>query len=561
MSKTKPLRILLSAFLFGIIFLLLNGLVFFHNYVVLFVPEGIYDGPTVDVGSFISRVEMMFAKIDFYYFIFSLEMLLMLGAFFFVKKLKAWMIGLFSLASILLFIFNIYIEFYDKFYSTIPSIRNDLLLASESLPVFLNSLTDNASNTFFTTLILLLLVALVFVLLIRWMLKSFFVFKDFLVTRILYALLLVLGGYLAFGTSSKKAEKPLIHAAFLSPSILQTFTTAGADKYKESLNSPHKSFMQKKLKDKPNVYVIFLESYGGVATESDSLREGYRDKIKEIGARLAEGGYHAASQYSVAPIKGGRSWLSFMTLMSGLKVDNQIQHNDLISLHATYPHMVRFFNNQGYHTYRLSTMNSTKSDSLIPYRNLNLFWGFDEWWTYKDFGYKGPKYNYLGGMPDQYLLGYFRDSVAYDEPGPKFMSCITMVSHAPFHVTPPFLDDWRAFNQTKEGWPNLRGDHLYRYGQTMHYNLELLTRFVLEDKENSVFIFAGDHQPPALEFLVWDKMNDAATPVHIISKDSALIDRLVNNGFQQGMQLSLDSIKYLHHEEIYPRFIEALTAE
>ncbi|MBK7474650.1 MAG: hypothetical protein IPI11_00995 [Haliscomenobacter sp.] len=73
---------------------------------------------------------------------------------------------------------------------------------------------------------------------------------------------------------------------------------------------------------------------------------------------------------------GGRSWLSFTSGLTGVSIDNQRSYNALLESRFRFPHMVQFFNTQGYHTTWLSTMKSNDATiQLIPEDSINAFGG------------------------------------------------------------------------------------------------------------------------------------------------------------------------------------------
>ena len=59
--------------------------------------------------------------------------------------------------------------------------------------------------------------------------------------------------------------------------------------------------------------------------------------------------WHMATALSNSTILGGRSWLGFTTLLSGIRIDNHPAYEDMISHHVGYPHLINTLNAQGYH--------------------------------------------------------------------------------------------------------------------------------------------------------------------------------------------------------------------
>ena len=534
------------------LFLLINSLLYFQNYVGIVRHLGLTDGPTINAGSWTGRMHMLFGRHTYHFIKISGEFLLFTNLFFFIKPSNKWLKRLLYFCFIFYFVYNIYYEFNQKFYGITPAFQNDYVLLSEVLPIFLNSLSGNATLLYILTIIFVIAVGALFVFLIKKLLANFELIRSHLATRILMGFFLFFTLIYSTVSSYKPSHQKLIDIHWLSPKIVQSTSLPNAHKFENIETNLYTDFLDFQLKTKPNIYLLFIESYGTVITESPDLKPKYLEQINNIEVRLKNADYHFASNYSISPVKGGRSWLAFSSFMSGLKVENQIHYNDLIQRNVDFPNMVRYFNTQGYQSYRLSTISNKNSDKLIPYERTNLYWKFNEWWTYWDFKYKGHHYDVLGGIPDQYALGYYRDVITKNIDKPKFLFFITMASHMPWYEPPPFLDDYKELNQERPGKNlSLEGDDVFRYAKAIEYDLELMTRFILEEKEPSIFILVGDHQPPGMEHKVDGITDNSATPIHIISRDSSLIDRFNKDGFQIGLEVDLERLEYLKHEEFY----------
>lgn len=541
------------------LFVLLNTLLYFQNYVSIFNHLGLTQGPTINAGSWTGRLHMLFGRYEYHFIKISGELLLFTCLLFFINPPGKWIKRLFYFIYFFLFIYNIYFEFNQKFYGIIPAFRNDYVLLNEVLPIFLNSLSGNATILYIGAVVSLFLICFVFTFLIKKMIFNFLVIRHHIVTRILIGSLLLFTLAYTSLSSYKLCTQKIADVNWLSPKIIQSFTLPGADKFKTIKSNPFEKYLSVDLKTKPNIYLLFIESYGTVITESPDLKPQYLQQIQGIENRLAEEEFHIASNYSLSPVIGGRSWLAFSSFMSGLKVENQIQYNDLIQRNIEYPNIIRYFNKQGYKSYRLSTMSNKNADKLIPYERTNLYWGFDEWWTYRDFKYQGHQYDVLGGIPDQYALGYYREVISKEAKQAKILFFISMASHMPWYPPPPLLDDYKKLNQKKpEVALKLEGDDVTRYSEAIKYDLELMTQFILEEQESSIFILVGDHQPPSMEYKIAGITEDSATPIHVISKDSVLVNYFLGAGFQRGMKVELEGLEYLKHEEFYELFMEGM---
>ena len=87
-----------------------------------------------------------------------------------------------------------------------------------------------------------------------------------------------------------------------------------------------------------------------------------------------------------------------------------------------------------------------------------------------------------------------------------------------------------------------------------------LNNFIEEKSDsNSIFILLGDHQPPTLEYKIWNAgIDDATTPIHIIGRDSLFIRSFEEHGLQAGMNIDLSKSEVLKHQGIYSLFFRQL---
>jgi len=107
---------------------------------------------------------------------------------------------------------------------------------------------------------------------------------------------------------------------------------------------------------------------------------------------------------------------------------------------------------------------------------------------------------------------------------------------------PTPVDDWSQVQNTAVfanhqksfpvGWSNL-GDGGPAYGHSIVYDFEVIRRYLLQRlTRNTLVIILGDHQPAGS---VTGNDPSWAVPVHILSRDPALIDRFVAAGYAGGM--------------------------
>jgi len=320
---------------------------------------------------------------------------------------------------------------------------------------------------------------------------------------------------------------------------------------------PYQAYSSLRLQDPPNIYLIFLESYGSVAHLSPYIGEAMIRYLDTLQGNLAREDWQVNSRWSLAPIKGGRSWLSFTSAIAGLSVSNQVAYNDLLEHHADYPHLVRFLKAMGYRTHRINTMQTNaETERLIPYEQTGRFFAFDTWTHFQDIPYQGYRYHPMGGLPDQYALEFVHDRHIRDQPGPHFLFFITLDGHVPWYPPPPIMVDYRMLDSITTSpygqiW-SLEADIMDRYLASMRYQLGMAGQFIRNrGGENDLFLLIGDHQPPAMEWQVDGRIEDAAVPIHIIHRNRALAATLETMGFPAGMQLALGEPVEMRHEGVY----------
>jgi len=477
------------------------------------------------------------------------------------KKLRLF-IYLISACYLGLFLFQTYYFISWKIYGEKPVWSYDWALIRRVLPVFMR--TMKISPVVFNLLgfLVLILIYIGVFRLHRYILKSISGFNLFFlgITGMLGCLLPFIL-YLAYpqepGDVNKYPAAPWIvddiHWTFTETRIKPLPDIGARQLYSEYYDLP--------IKSKPNIYLIFIEAYGSIAGAVDPFQQSYWERLKLMESRLAEHQWKAASALSNSTILGGRSWLGFTTLMAGLRIDNHPAYEKLIQQHPQYPQLIRVLNHFGYQTYRLNTMANfglsfAKLDSLAV-----QFYANKIWTKYSDLPYHGYRYDYFGGIPDQFALNYWDEEVLNKLQQPYFLFFITLNTHAPFYLPPPLLENWKDLNSIKTSphrtTRSEEGAPVYRYVQDVLYNLSFLEKYILEKADsNSLFILVGDHQPAGMEYLLSGKTDTYATPMHIITKDSRWIESLKQKGFNPGMLPLFKPGSLLKHEGFYSLFMQ-----
>ncbi|MCC8998018.1 MAG: hypothetical protein LM522_00735 [Candidatus Contendobacter sp.] len=292
---------------------------------------------------------------------------------------------------------------------------------------------------------------------------------------------------------------------------------------------------------KGDMLVIFFESQGALVFDDPRFAAPLAGDFAALERSLAASGWKIASARVESSTFGGSSWLAHSSLLSGLRIADQGDYHDLLtSDRAT---LVSRFAAAGYRTVALMP-------GLRHAWPEGQFYGFDRILDAEHLEYRGPAY---GGwvIPDQYSLRRAHQiEIAPTGRSPLLIFFPTINSHAPFAPLPPYEPDWNYFDAppgavTASGAVELNarldGEELASaYVRSIRYNLAVLGGYLCHHAPaNALLLALGDHQPPAI---VGGRDISWQTPVHVFSRDSALIDAFQAAGFQAGIKPGLTAL-------------------
>lgn len=317
------------------------------------------------------------------------------------------------------------------------------------------------------------------------------------------------------------------------------------------------------LARKPDIYFIFVESYGSVLYKRPDYLLSYTALLDELNATLTEAGWHTTSALSKSTTWGGGSWMAYTSTLLGLRIDNHPQYLALLDTVQveSFPSLGRTLANQGYHHVWLSAMSENLGErTWAKYLRLN---GADELIRNRDLGYVGPQYGWGPSPPDQFVLNFTQEQLAQRVDQPLFLFTITQNSHYPWAPQPELVDDWRTLNQPQPPVVEIDPDSIEHSEKRQNYmraidnQLRILTDFILRHgDENSLFVLIGDHQPPQVS----RRADGWETPVHIVSRDADLIAAFSEYGFGPGLEVQPVE-PAVRHEGIYSLFMRALLSQ
>ncbi len=312
-------------------------------------------------------------------------------------------------------------------------------------------------------------------------------------------------------------------------------------------------YQGQKLVTKPNVYLLFVESYGSVLYKRPDYLGQYTALADELEATLTANGWRAASALSEAPTWGGGSWMSYTSALFGLDIDSDPEYEMLMDRYQVddFPDLGGFLKDQGYRFYGLSSIALELPDA--KWDRYLRFYGADRWLRYRDLGYVGPKYGWGPAPADQYALNRARAEVRQETDLPYLFFTITQNSHYPWAPLPVIADDWQTLNVAADDPLPIDAEGILHetrrqnYFDAVEYDLRVLVDFILNEEDpNALFVLVGDHQPPRVS----RKDDGWETPVHIISRDAALVESLTAYGFEAGLDVATPTSS-LHHAGIH----------
>jgi len=298
-----------------------------------------------------------------------------------------------------------------------------------------------------------------------------------------------------------------------------------------------------------DVLLLFAESYGASTFDVTAQAAVLAAPRAQLAQAIADSGRGVVSARVRSPTFGGSSWLAHAALLAGVDTGDPAHHDLLLA--SQRPTLVRHFARHGYRT--VGWMPGIKR----PWPE-GAFYGFDRLADDAGIGYRGPDFGYWR-IPDQAAMALLHAQELHHESmaaerQPRFIVFPSISTHAPFHPLAPFVADWQRLTgheaysseQTASSLtaPLAIEQPLPNFLDGMRYQFVWLADYLrLLAPQRLVLIVVGDHQPPALVTgpgASWD------VPVHVISDDAALLQRLVDSGFVGGLQPPAQTLGPMH---------------
>jgi hypothetical protein len=306
-----------------------------------------------------------------------------------------------------------------------------------------------------------------------------------------------------------------------------------------------------------DVYLVFVESYGAITFDSPVLVAALALSRSTFDAAVRATGRQVVSAFVESPTFGGSSWLAHLSLITGIGVRDQFSYQSLMA--EPRETLGTTFARAGYRTVALMPGMRQAWPEGAFYRYHRIY-GRD------DLSYTGPRFGWWS-IPDQYALAKL-DALEGPRPmrDPLFVVFPTSTTHAPFGPVAPYQPDWSrvltadAYDSAEverilarpPDLTNLLGD----YAHAMAYEFTTFAGYLRQrPADELVMILVGDHQPPAV---VTGKDAPWTVPVHIVTHQREVIDRLLAQGFRSGVTPARPALGGMH--ELVPMLMRAFSA-
>jgi hypothetical protein len=543
------------------IFLILNCLLFLPGYLLDIDSNDFFPIHqfTSEKESLYGYLKVFFIRDNYDIFRISIDFFVLTFSFLFFRKWfnqKIYSVIVF-VYYILILIYQFYYAVFQHIYITEPLFYNDWKSIKIAFSIVNQGLTLNAVLIALSTLLVL---GMLFY--SNWKLIQYLaVVKPGRVSKIIFVFFLVVFALnLKYKFVQNRSNTVQTNGLFIARNIFVSLETAEQlkkfDLDKLIASNDYSSFTFKTV---PNIFFIALESYGSVLYKNAELRKNYLAEIEKDNTELNENGWYASSVFSVSPVHGGLSWISYSSLAYGYNFTNQGTYATLLDNAELdkYDHLFSMLKKKGYRNYRLVPVPEVGKMS-IPWDKYTRFFKVDDWIRFKDINYTGKLYGFGPSPADQFSLNFAFEKIKKENNGPFSLFFITQNSHSPFYSPLHPVDNWESLNDgsmEKINDVNFIGiPKIEDYSTAVNYTLEVLVKFIIEKgTENDIFILVGDHQPP---FIAQEK-DGLETPIHIISKNETFQKCFSTYGFENGLVIS-DNPKIIRHEGFYSLFAREL---
>lgn len=458
-----------------------------------------------------------------------------------------------------LLIYSIYHYSFSKIYQVYPIISNDFRLILNAFSILWGE--SKRKVLLFTLLAIFAIIGL------STGFHSMLVVSSKLpVTTFLLIMTIGLGSYIIIGLWKYGIYRPKSDAAMrilISPlriafNLLNSWKLVKKLKRTDFEQLDKSRNIQLNLAQKPNIYCLFIESYGSILLKEEKLRTHYTQGFGRFKNSLNASGWKTYSNLSESVSPVGPSWLAYTSVLFGSKVANNFEYEFLLNKEALYKYdtLMKVFMKEGYQSYHLNAT-QPKAGVMVPYQQMASFFGIHRWILANDLDYTGPVYGFTESPSDQYVL-YFAHEKIKQEVGkdPFILFYLTKNSHSPYISPTEVATDWKTLKTGKNenvGQEFLREPTFEDYQKSITYQLDFLSDFILKQaNKNDIFLLIGDHQPHVLGN---QEKYGNDTLVHVISQNQDFVKGFSEYGFRESLNNLSSPVK---HEAIYSMFIREI---
>lgn len=312
-----------------------------------------------------------------------------------------------------------------------------------------------------------------------------------------------------------------------------------------------------KLTDRPNFVVISMESIGNVIFKNDFLYNQLGEIFNEKTKLITKSGFSIAACNSTPPSFGGGSWLSYSSLLFGLKLENELEYISILgskkffNKHVTFP---SFLKQNHYTNYLVSGIQENLKKFDIDWGNLETTFNTTNFITHENIKYQGKTLNFCGSLntiPDEYTLNFAYNTLDKSEPFMLFFASLN--SHTTWHTPLKAEVNWEKYNN-KYDFKTTDKTNIFsieNYLIAVQYQYDYIFNFISKNSgDNTIFILFGDHQPPK----ICSPEMGFETPLYIVSKNKKLIKEFHDVGFHNNLDIK-NTNTTIRHEGFYSLFM------
>jgi len=497
------------------------------------------------------------ANLDFFRYSVAISIVIICSRFF---DLNHYTIA-FSICYFFILVFNIYQYSIRKIYETEPILFNDLKLFKNGVAIVWHESKWK--------MIAVGLVTIAVFLVFNSLLNAFFT-KNFALGvsssfMVLSGLKLLIIAYAVYGHKGFYVKYPndIYLRYHFTIAELGMNLKRSWDCYKLSKLRFGDNYMKARadidfepIASPPNIHFIFVESYGAFVYQSEKLQNEAYQWLGDFQKKIELQGYHTLSNFSESTTAGGQSWLTYTSVLSGFRIDNNTLFENLLNdpQFRESNGIMQLFKRIGYTNYNLNPINPINGIT-VPYDAMRKLYCIDRWVLNADIEYSGDKYGFGAAAPDQFNMNYTLDLIKKEKNQPYTFFYLTQSSHSPFPKI-ELVDDWKKLDHgngqihSHEGF--LKYPTLEDYGQAIKYQMGNLQKFICEsDGKDDLFVIIGDHQPPVLSN---PDEYGFETPVHIVSRNKGFLENFKEYGFGLNLEDCKTPVK---HEAMFSIFLRS----